>query len=109
VGSELVRAHGLRRVEAATVREAGVTRKLACDVVALCGPHAPSFELARAAGAAVGWDPDAHLFRVEADAAGGTSAPGLWVAGEVRGPATVAEAAAQGRAAGLALAEGGLP
>jgi sarcosine oxidase subunit alpha len=110
VGAAIVRAHGLRRVEAATVREAGATRKVACDAIALCGPHAPSFELARAAGAGVSWDATHRLFQVEADAQGRTAVPGLLVAGEIRGPASLAQAAEQGREAALALvATGGVP
>jgi sarcosine oxidase, subunit alpha len=110
VGAEVLRAHGLRQVEAVTVSDAQGTRRLACDVIALCGPHAPSFELARAAGVGVVWDGASHLFRVDADARGATSVPGVFVAGELRGPASAAQAAEQGLAAAQALAErGGAP
>jgi sarcosine oxidase subunit alpha len=102
-GAEVLRAHGLRRVEAVTVREGPSTRRLRCDVIALCGPHAPAFELARAAGAAVVWDPLLRLFRVACEPGGATSVSGLVVAGEIRGPASAADAAEQGRAAARTL------
>lgn len=47
VGSELVRAHGLSRVNAVTVKQNGQQLKHDCDVIAVCGPVNPSFELAR--------------------------------------------------------------
>jgi sarcosine oxidase subunit alpha len=96
VGAELVRAHGLRRVEAATVRVAGAEQKIACDVIAICGPVNPSFELARAAGAKVSWHERHQCFVVEADANGLTAAPNVWVAGEVRGPMSSGAAVEQG-------------
>ncbi len=102
VGADVVRAHGLRRVEAATVRLAGAEQTLACEVIAVCGPVNPSFELARAAGAKVSWNERHHCFVVEADASGRTAAPNVWVAGEVRGPMSSGAAVEQG----LTVAEG---
>ncbi|MBL8924225.1 MAG: (2Fe-2S)-binding protein [Myxococcaceae bacterium] len=103
VGAEPVRVHGLRSVQAITVSAAGKTEKLDCDAVALCAPQSPAFELARAAGARVGWDARARLFAVEADAAGKAAAE-LWVAGELRGPMSAAAAAEQGLVAAEAIA-----
>jgi len=106
VGAEPVRAHGLTRVEALTVRAGGRDEKVRCDVVAVCAPPAPSFELARAGGAKVGWSAAARTFVVEADAAGRTANPALFVAGELTGPVSAANAAASGRAAADALVGG---
>jgi sarcosine oxidase subunit alpha len=96
IGAEIVRAHGLRRVEAATVRVDGAEQKVSCEVIAICGPVNPSFELARAAGARVSWHERQACFVVEADANGRTVAPNLWVAGEVRGPMSSGAAVEQG-------------
>ncbi|MFZ5441057.1 MAG: 2Fe-2S iron-sulfur cluster-binding protein [Myxococcota bacterium] len=102
VGEEVVRAHGLRAVDAITTRPGG---KTSCDVIACCGVASPSFELARAAGAPVRWHPGHRCFVVEADAAGRTAVPGLFVAGEMCGPMSPAAAVEQGTAAAAALAE----
>jgi sarcosine oxidase subunit alpha len=106
VGAEPVRAHGLARVEALTVHVSGRKEKVRCDVVAVCGSQAPSFELARAGGAKVGWSASARTFVVEADATGRTANASLFVAGELTGPMTAATAAARGRAAAEAIAGG---
>lgn len=99
VGAEVVRTHGLRQVEAVTVREAGGEKKIDCDIVALCGAPSPSTELARAGGARVAWDARARHFVVETDAQGRTASKSLFVAGEQRGPMSSATAAEQGFAA----------
>lgn len=102
VGAEPLRAHGLRAVQAITVARDGKTEKVDCDAIALCAPLTPAFELARAAGARVSWDPRAKVFAVQADE-GGECAPNTWVAGEVRGPMSAATAAEQGRLAAEAI------
>jgi sarcosine oxidase, subunit alpha len=96
VGAKVKRAHGLRRVEAVTVVEGQGEQKHSCEVIAVCGPVNPSFELARAAGARVSWDDRHACFVVEANAQGKTSAPGVWVAGEIRGPMSSGAAVEQG-------------
>ncbi len=98
VGGVPVRAHGLRAVQAVTVSLGGKTEKVECDAIALCAPLTPAFELARAAGARVGWDSRAKVFTVLADASG-ECAPNTWVAGELRGPMSAAAAAEQGMVA----------
>lgn len=103
VGAEIVRAHGLRSVNAATVRPGG---KMGCDIIATCGPPSPAFELARCAGAEVAWSPSARCFVVQTDARGQTKNPAVFVAGEMRGPMSSAAAAEQGLAAGDALCGG---
>ncbi len=102
VGQTPVRAHGLRSIEAISVSNGGRIEKFPCDAVALCGPVSPAFELARAAGARVGWNPRAHLFTVDADSSGKAAAQ-VWVAGELRGPMSAASAAEQGLVAAQAI------
>jgi sarcosine oxidase subunit alpha len=102
VGGVPERAHGLRSVTAMTVTLGGTTDKHECDAVAVCAPLSPAFELARAAGARVGWDARSRLFTVEADAAG-KAAANLWVAGELRGPMSAAAATEQGLVAAEAI------
>ena len=101
VGAQIVRAHGLRTVNAVTVEPGG---KLACDIIATCGAQSPAFELAKAAGAQVVWNPAARCFVVQTDAKGQTANPSVFVAGEMRGPMSSAAAAEQGLAAADALA-----
>lgn len=95
VGEEVARAHGLRGVNAITTASG---RKFDCDVVAVCGAPSPAFELARAAGAKVVWNPTARCFVVEADAVGRTARLNVYAIGEMRGPMSSAAAAEQGLA-----------
>lgn len=104
VGAQVVRAHGLKQVDAVTVKDGGRQQKLRCDVLAVCEPPGASVELARAGGAKVSWDASSRTFVVEADAFGRTASPSLFVAGELTQPMTAATAAARGRAAATALA-----
>ncbi len=96
VGQTPLKAHGFSRVEALTVRDGPRTAKVDCDAVALCGPPSPAFELGRAAGGKVSWEPKSQLFVLEADAAGRTAASNVWAAGELRGAMSAAAAAEQG-------------
>ncbi len=101
IGAEVVRAHGLRKVNAVTVKP---DEKIGCDIIATCGPPSPAFELARCAGAEVVWNPSSRCFVVVADNRGQTANPALSVAGEMRGPMSSSAAAEQGLAAADALA-----
>ena len=103
VGAEVVRAHGLREVTHVTVKPGG---KLDCDIVAVCAPLSPAFELARCGGAQVAWNAKTGCFVVQADLRGQTANPTLFVAGEIRGPMSSAAAAEQGLAAADAIAGG---
>ncbi|MFT3707358.1 MAG: 2Fe-2S iron-sulfur cluster-binding protein [Archangium sp.] len=94
VGEEVVRAHGLREVTAVTTDK----RKIDCDVIAVCSPLSPAFELARAAGAKVVWNSHSRCFTVETDAVGRTARLNVYVIGEMRGPMSSAAAAEQGLA-----------
>ena len=101
IGAEVVRAHGLRSVNAVTVNPGG---KIGCDVIATCGPASPAFELAKCGGAEVVWNPTSRCFVVQADSRGKTANPTMYVAGELRGPMSSAAAAEQGLAAADAMA-----
>jgi sarcosine oxidase subunit alpha len=109
IGGTPLRAHGLRSVQAVTYRPFDAqaserTEKANCDAIALCGPVSPAFELARSAGAHVGWDERARLFVVQADARG-KAAHSVFVAGELRGPMSASTAAEQGLVAASALSD----
>lgn len=106
VGATPLRAHGLRRVRALTVREQGEERRVDCDAVALCGVTEPGYELAAALGAKVAWDTVHRCFVVEAGADGRTAASNVFVAGEAQHPMSAATAAARGRAAADAMVGG---
>lgn len=103
VGAAPVAAHGTNAVSAITVERDGREEKVACDAVAVCAPASPSFELAAQAGAHVSFRAELGLFTVDADADGRTSVPEVWVAGELLGPMSAAEAAESGRRAARAL------
>jgi thioredoxin reductase len=86
------------------VRRGGSEENVSCDAVAICVPGSPAFELARQGGARVVFD--GTRFVVEADPAGRTAHPHVFVAGEQLGPCSAAESAERGRRAAIALAEG---
>ena len=109
VGHEIVRAHGLRRVEGVTTTDGGAPAKHRCDLIAMCGPVGPSSELARAAGATTRWDERAQLFVVDADEAGRSGVSTLWIAGELCGPLSSRAAEAQGARVAAALLDGARP
>jgi len=100
--SEVARARGGKRL-AAVETPAGHTVR--CDTLAVATPRMPAAELAREAGAALELDPDTGAFHVR-PGPDGAIAPHFWVAGEVTGPCTAAEALEAGRRAGEAAARG---
>lgn len=105
-GSE-PKAHGLRQVNGFSYAQPGGGRtKVACDAVLVSVPVSPSFELARQGGAKLVFDAGRGLFRVEADADGRTGAQDVFVAGDVTGGGTAAEAAVAGRRVAEALVGG---
>ena len=93
VKAPVKRARGLRRVSAIETDASSES----CDVIALCEPFTPAFELARAAGVEITWESKVSCFVPTADENGQTNVPGVFVAGEVRGPMTRETAEAQGR------------
>jgi sarcosine oxidase, subunit alpha len=103
VGAAPISAHGLSAVSGITAVLDGKEEKLDCDAIAVCAPLAPSFELARQAGAVVGWREKDQVFAVEADADGRTASGSLFVAGELKGPMGAAASAETGRRAAQSL------
>ncbi len=93
-GDRVVAVLGSRRVEGVVVRGPGGERSIACDAVVVAGPRIPAVGLLAQAGTPVrfsdGWGLEL-----------GPLPPGFLAAGHVRGEMTLAEAIADGRAAGL--------
>ncbi len=101
-----VRAHGVSHVTDVTVLLDGQERKVACDTIVVCAKNSPSFELAEQGGAQVRFNPASGTFAVVADEQG-LAAKALYVAGQLLGPVSAAEAVLSGRRAALAM--GGSP
>jgi sarcosine oxidase, subunit alpha len=102
-GGEL-KAHGLGAVSGLSYADASGRRvKVACDAVLVAVGTSPSFELARQGGAKVEFDEAREVFAVVADVDGRTAAPDVWVAGDVTGGGTTAQAVASGRRVAGAL------
>lgn len=76
--------------------------KIPCDTVAQGASPAPSPDLLRALGVGVDWNPALEAFAPRVAGDGTTPVAGLFAAGEVARPVSVAEAAAWGRRAGEA-------
>jgi sarcosine oxidase, subunit alpha len=101
------RAHGRGAVRALSyVGASGRRVKVACDALLVSVPTSPSFELARQGGAQVEFDEALEVFKVTAEADGRTAARDVYVAGDVAGGRSVAEAAASGRRVAEALIGG---
>ncbi len=104
VGGEPLRAHGMQRVAGVTAfTGVGTAARVDCDVIAVCAPVSPSFEMARAGGAKIDWDVRHKVFVVDADRSGRTASPTVFVCGELRGPMSAAAAAESGLAAAEAV------
>jgi sarcosine oxidase subunit alpha len=98
------RAHGRTWVQGLSIREAdGKERRVACDAIIVSQPPSPAFELLRQAGVKVAFRPEFRSFAPVADADGGTAVRGVWAAGDVVAPGTLAEAADSGRRAARAM------
>jgi sarcosine oxidase subunit alpha len=106
--ADVVRIVGRRRVKAVETKSG----RVACRLVALAPEPAPAYELAAQAGAAVRWtgagfapacDADGraalrrHDHPLGSDERGEDPPWTLWIAGELRGDCTAAEAPASGR------------
>jgi sarcosine oxidase subunit alpha len=99
----LVKARGRAHVAGAVIADAsGAEQKVACDLVAVAGRGSALVDLARHAGAHVAWRDGS--FVVITDDAGATRVAGVWACGEIRGPCSPVEAAAQGERAGRSAA-----
>lgn len=82
----------------------GASHVLPADVVLLHQGVVPEVALAAAAGCALAWDDAQACFQPVVDAWGGTSLPGLYIAGDGAGIAGAEAAPLRGRLAGLAVA-----
>lgn len=101
------KAHGRGAVSGLSyTNEAGRRMKVSCDAVLVAVASSPSFELARQGGAKVEFDAQREVFAVVADAEGRTAAPEVFVAGDVTGGRSTAQAVADGARAAEALVGG---
>ena len=85
-------------------RAGGASAAIGVDQVLLHQGVVPDVALASAAGAALAWNPLQACFEPDVDAWGGTSLPGLYVAGDGGGIAGALAAESRGRLAALAVA-----
>jgi NADPH-dependent 2,4-dienoyl-CoA reductase/sulfur reductase-like enzyme len=101
-----LRASGSEKVESVSYRTAdGNGRTLAADCLLLHQGVVPETHLAMAAGVPHRWDPVQLCWAPVVDAHGGTSVPGLLVAGDSVGIAGAQAAAWRGVLAGIAVVE----
>jgi sarcosine oxidase subunit alpha len=106
-GGEPIRSLGDGQVRGLLYREEnGNKAEVECDAIVVCTPPAPSFELARQAGAEVRYVPDAGGFCVRADAEGRTSLADVFAAGTLVGALTPDASRLSGARAGATAAEG---
>jgi len=104
-GVEDLRIAGRGRVAGVAFRRGGAWQPLdGVTTVFLHQGVVPNLQLAWAAGCPPIWDADRLCWTVEADAWGGTTVPGLLVAGDAAGIAGARAAADRGRLAALAAA-----
>ncbi len=100
----VLKAHGRTAVSGLSFEMPAGKNKVSCDAVIVSAPPAASYELARQAGARVLFRGDRGGFTVEADVNGRSLASDVFVAGEMLGPMSAAEAAESGRRAAEAIA-----
>ena len=104
---EPLKALGRTKVKGLTWSDrSGHKQKIACDAIAVCVPVSPAFELARQAGAQVVFSEAHQGFVVKADPEGRTEAEHIYVAGDLLGEGTAAQAAESGARAAKALVGG---
>lgn len=101
--SELA-VEGRDAAEAIRFRHGSHEETLAADLVLLHQGIVPDVQLAGAAGCALAWNDAQACFTPVVDAWGGTSVPGLYVAGDGAGIAGAEAAEARGRLTALAVA-----
>ena len=99
------KAHGRGEVSGLSYENAAGRRvKVSCDAVLVATATSPSFELARQGGAKVEFDEAREVFAVVADADGRTAVAEVYVAGDVTGGRSTAQAVADGARTAEALA-----
>lgn len=105
-GDTPLTTHGRAQVKGLSWKDAkGKKHRVDCDAVAVCLPPSPGFELARQGGAEVVFDPARETFVVSSDADGRTAAKDVFVAGDLTGGGSAAQAAESGARAARALAK----
>jgi len=104
----LVRARGRTSVAGVVIRDtAGAEQKLRCDLLGITDSTSAFLDLARHAGARIGWGADGR-FAVEVDEAFFTGVPQVFACGEVTGACTPGESLEQGSIAGARAAAAAL-
>lgn len=107
VGGLELKARGRNQVAGiAFTRRGGERVKVRCDLLAVAVPPSPAFELPRQGGARVVYREALGVFGVEADATGLTAGRDLYVAGDIQGGMSAAEAVESGRRVAEALVGG---
>ena len=99
-----VEALGETRVEGVRYAAGGAVHTLACDTLLLHQGVVPHLNLALAAGCEVAWNDAQACFEPVVDAWGGSTLPGLWIAGDAGGIAGADAAGPRGALAALAAA-----
>ncbi len=105
VHGTVLKAHGRTAVRGLSFETRAGKKRVSCDAVIVSAAPAASYELAHQAGARVHFRSDRGGFIVEADVDGRSSASDVFVAGEMLGPMSAAEAAESGRRAAVAIAK----
>ena len=101
---ERVEALGESRVEGVRFAAGGRVETLACDTLLLHQGVIPHLNLPLAAGCDIAWNDTQLCFEPVVDAWGGSSLPGVWIAGDGAGIAGADAAAPRGALAALAAA-----
>lgn len=101
---ESVAALGDERVTGVRFATRGTTDTLACDTLLLHQGVVPHANLALAAGCEIAWNVAQACFEPVVDRWGGSSLPGLWIAGDAANVAGADAAAPRGALAALAAA-----
>ena len=101
---DAVEAIGETRVEGVRYAANGAIDTLACDTLLLHQGVVPHLNLALAAGCEIAWNDVRACFEPVVDAWGGSTLPGLWIAGDAAGIAGADAAAPRGALAAFAVA-----
>ncbi|MDH5285974.1 MAG: FAD-dependent oxidoreductase [Betaproteobacteria bacterium] len=99
-----LQARGDGRVESVRFAVDGEWTEVPADLVVISHGVVPNVHLPAALGCGLEWNPDQSAFQPVADAWGGTTEEGVYVAGDVAGIAGAQAAEARGRLAALAIA-----
>lgn len=105
-GVESLQVLGEAKAEGVRYRAGGVTRELPCELVLLHQGVVPNLNLANAIGCEQRWDEVQKCFAPVVDEWGGSSVPGVWIAGDGAGIVGARAAEAHGRLAALQAALG---